>query len=163
MVLLCGEPGIGKSRLVVALQEGWPASPTPAAYYCSPHYRDSAFHVIASSSAPPRSIATTTLPRSSTSSQALCAVRDDRPSMLPLLAELLSIPPASGTPPCRSTPQRSASKTLAALIDAARGLAARAPALIVFEDLHWIDPTSRELLEHLVDRVQLLPALVVIT
>ena len=61
------------------------------------------------------------------------------------------------------SPQRRKAKTLAALDTRLRGLAAQAPALIVFEDVHWIDPTSRELLEQLVDAAHLLPALVVIT
>ena len=166
VMVLSGEPGIGKSRIVISLQEGIAGQPhTLLRFQCLPYDRNSAFQVVIDE-----------LERSAEiHREDDAAVKLDKlarhlapfdaaePSLLPLLAELLSIPVGERAPALPLAPQRRKSKTLAALTTRIRGLAARAPALIVFEDVQWIDPTSRELLEHLVDRVQQLPALVVIT
>jgi tetratricopeptide (TPR) repeat protein len=61
------------------------------------------------------------------------------------------------------SPQRQKKRTLAMLVDQLAGLAARRPVLVVWEDVHWNDPTSRELLDLIIDRAQSLRALVVIT
>ena len=68
----------------------------------------------------------------------------------PLLAELLSIPSGGRYPPRPDlSPQKRKEETLAALLAQLDGLAARRPVLMVFEDAHWIDPTSLELLERI--------------
>jgi class 3 adenylate cyclase/predicted ATPase len=166
VVVLSGEPGIGKSRIVLALQQQVAGEPhVLLRYQCLPHYRNSAFQAVIDELERSADIhrdddAAVKLDKLARHLQPFEATD---PSLLPLLAELLSIPAGERAPTLPLAPQRRKSKTLAALTARVRGLAARAPALIVFEDVHWIDPTSRELLEHLVDRVQLLPALVVIT
>ena len=65
--------------------------------------------------------------------------------------------------PLNLTPQKRKEKTLHAQLAQVEGLAARQPVLMVFEDVHWSDPTTRESLELLIDRVPTLRVLVIIT
>src|SRR5262249_1739408 len=80
-----------------------------------------------------------------------------------LVAALLSIPSGSRHPLPELTPQKRKEATLAALLAQLEGLAARQPVLMIFEDAHWIDPTSLELLERIADRVQSLRVLLIVT
>jgi predicted ATPase len=82
---------------------------------------------------------------------------------VPLLAELLSIPTGDRYRPLALSPQRRKEKTLEALVPQLAGLAAQRPVLMVFEDAHWIDPTSREILDLAVKRAPSLPVLLIIT
>src|SRR4029077_4732051 len=79
------------------------------------------------------------------------------------LADLLSLPAAERRPLPNLSPQRKKERTLEALIRQLEGLARRQPVLMVFEDAHWIDPTSRELLDLTVERVRTLPVLLIVT
>jgi predicted ATPase len=78
-----------------------------------------------------------------------------------LLAELLSLPNSAGE--LGLSPQRKRERLFEALLNQLAALAQNRPVLMVFEDAHWIDPTSRELLDLTVDRVARLPVLLVIT
>src|SRR5262249_50308467 len=80
-----------------------------------------------------------------------------------LLAELLSIPTANRYPALSLTPQRQKEKTFGALLRQVEALAGRKPVLMIFEDAHWSDPTSRDLLDLAVERVQHLPLLLLVT
>jgi predicted ATPase len=80
-----------------------------------------------------------------------------------LLADLMSLPASERHPLPNFTPQRKKEKTLEALIRQLEGLARRQPVVMVFEDAHWIDPTSRELLDLTVERVRSLPELLIVT
>ena len=82
---------------------------------------------------------------------------------VPLLADLLSIPTGDRYPPLNLTPQKRKEKTLQAQLMQVEGLAARKPVLMVFEDVHWSDPTTRELLDLLIDRVPTLRVLMILT
>ena len=62
-----------------------------------------------------------------------------------------------------SVPQRKKERTLEVLIRQLEGLARQQPVVMVFEDAHWIDPTSRELLDLTVERVRTLPVLLIVT
>jgi predicted ATPase len=79
------------------------------------------------------------------------------------LADLLSLPDSDRRPLPNLSPQRKKERTLEALIRQLDGLARRQPVVMVFEDAHWIDPTSRELLDLAVDRVGNLPVLLIVT
>jgi predicted ATPase len=87
----------------------------------------------------------------------------DPAEAVPLLAALLSIPTGDRFAPLEMSPELQKERTLAALIDQMNGLAAPRPVLVIFEDAHWIDPTSQELLDLIVDQAQAIKALVVIT
>src|SRR5262249_53062028 len=71
----------------------------------------------------------------------------------PLIAALLSLPTSERYPPLDLTPQKQKEKTLQALVAQVEGLAARQPVLMLFEDAHWSDPTSLDLLDLIIDRV----------
>jgi len=80
-----------------------------------------------------------------------------------VLEDLLSLPASERHPLPNLSPQRKKERTLEALIRQLEGLARRMPVVIVFEDAHWIDPTSRELLDLAVERVRNLPMLLIVT
>ncbi|WP_439392267.1 BTAD domain-containing putative transcriptional regulator [Bradyrhizobium sp. PMVTL-01] len=166
VVLLSGEPGIGKSRLTLELQERLQAGPhSRLRNFCSPHHQDSELYPIITQLQ--RAAA---FRRDDTHEQRLdklvamlARATDDLSEAAPLIANLLSVPTGNRYPPLDLTPQKQKEKTLRALLTQLEGLAAREPVLVLFEDVHWIDPTSLELLDLTVDRVPALPVLLIIT
>jgi predicted ATPase len=95
--------------------------------------------------------------------QALLAPASPSAEDLGLVAELLSLPAASRYPLPPSTPQRRRERTFEALLRQLDALGGQNPVLMVFEDLHWIDPTSRELLDRIIERIARLPLLLLAT
>jgi predicted ATPase len=162
-VLICGEPGIGKSRLTAALCEHiGTESHTRLRYFCSPHYQDSALY-----------------PFIVQLERAAEFTRDDQvetklgklrallsPGMrdnddIALLSELLSLP--SSAADLNLSPQRRREKLFDAMLSQLEAESRHRAVLMVFEDAHWIVQTSRELLDLTVDRVRRLPVLLAIT
>ena len=88
---------------------------------------------------------------------------NDLNEAVPLLADLLSIPTGDRYPPLNLTPQKRKEKTLLAQLAQLEGLAARQPVLMVWEDVHWSDPTTRESLDLLIDRAPSLRVLMILT
>ena len=165
-VLLCGEPGIGKSCLVQALSEHLRDEPhAHLRYFCSPYFADSALHPVTEQLGRAASLVRDDSPeRKLDKLEALFAQSTDHPAAVaPLVAALLSIPAGERYPPLSLSPQRRKEKTLAALVGQLEDLAARRPVLITWEDVHWSDPTSLELLDLVIDRAQFLRVLVVVT
>jgi class 3 adenylate cyclase len=166
VVLLTGEAGIGKSRILQTLRERLADEPHILLRgQCLPYYTNSAFYPIiahlerampCAGDAPP-SVKLDAL--EALLAQARVPVGD----VAPLFAALLSIPSSDRYPPLTLSPQRQKDKTIEALIDQVRGLSQQQPVLFLFEDVHWIDPTSLEVLDRLVDRVQDVRVLLVIT
>jgi DNA-binding winged helix-turn-helix (wHTH) protein/predicted ATPase len=167
VVLISGEPGIGKSRIVAHLAECITEQEryTRLLYQCSPYYRDTSLHpftaqleryaVIASDDPPTRRL---------DKLETIVAIRGpSRQSAMPLLAALLAIPTGERYPPITLTPMQQRRQTLAALLDQLEALAQRQPVLLVFEDVHWADPTSIELLDLMVERIRRLAILTLIT
>jgi predicted ATPase len=93
----------------------------------------------------------------------LVRATNDISEAAPLIADLLSIPTGERYPALSLTPQKRREKTLQALVAQAEGLAVRQPVLMIFEDVHWSDPSTRELLDLLIERVATVPLLVIIT
>ena len=85
------------------------------------------------------------------------------PRDVALISDLLSVPTDGRYPALAVSPQQKREMTLTALLDQLDGAAAQNPVLIVFEDAHWIDPTSQDLLDRTVARVANLPVLLVVT
>jgi class 3 adenylate cyclase/predicted ATPase len=166
VVLLSGEAGIGKSRIVSAFMERLDGQPyTSLRYQCSPYHINSALYPIIEQLAFAASIHSSDPPdRKLDKLEALLALAN-RPTetTIPLIAPLLSIPLRDRYPPVNVSPQRRKQLTLATLVDLFQGLAEQRPVLFHFEDAHWIDPTSRELLDLIVARTLNLAALVVIS
>jgi len=166
VVLLSGEAGIGKSRLTAALLERLVGEPhTRLRYFCSPQHTDSALYP---------SIAqlerAAGFRRDDADDQRLKKLEallaqgtSDLSEAVPMLAELLLIPTGDRYPPLNLTPQKRKEKTLKAQLAQVEGLAAQQPVLMVWEDVHWSDPTTRESLDLLIDRVPRRRVLVIIT
>ena len=163
VVLISGEPGIGKSRLTAALSEHIGSEPhTRLRYFCSPHHQDSALYpFIAQLERAAGFARDDTVEAKLGKLQALLApsTRDD--DEIALLSELLSLP--SSAADLNVSPQRKREKLFEALLNQLEAVARHRPVLMVFEDAHWIDPTSRELLDLTVDRVRRLLVLLTIT
>ena len=166
VVLLGGEPGVGKSRLVRALREQLgEQSLTPLSHFCSPYHQGSALHPVIGLLERGAGLARDDPPeRQLDKLEALIALATDNvPAVAPLLADLLGIPTGGRYPPLALSPQRRKERTLAALLTQLEGLAARQPVLALYEDVHWSDPTTLELLDQIVDRVPGSRVLVLIT
>src|SRR5499427_1302046 len=163
VVLVSGEPGIGKSRLTVALSERIASDlHTRLRYFCSPYHQDSALYpFIAQLEHAAGFDRDDTADAKLGKLRALLVpvTRDD--DDIALLSELLSLP--SSAVDLNLSERRKREKLLEALLNQFEAKARHRPVLMAFEDAHWIDPTSRELLDLSVDRVRHLPVLLVIT
>ena len=165
VVLLSGEPGIGKSRLTAALMERFAGEPhTRLRYFCTPQHTDSALYPIISQMERAAGF------RHDDSTQAkldeldallaksLTALQDAA-----LLADMLSLPNDARYPTLELDPQQRRQKTLEALTAQLQALAQATPVLMIFEDVHWIDPTSLEAVARTVDRLRTLGVLLIVT
>jgi class 3 adenylate cyclase len=164
VVLVSGEPGIGKSRLTAALSRHIETEPhTRLRYFCSPHDQDSALYPFIVQLERAAGFA-----RDDTATMKLDKLEallgdGTEPGDLLLIAEMLSLSGSERFSPLDLSPQRKKERTLAALLRQLQALARRQPVLMIFEDLHWIDPTSRELLDLTVEKITDLPVLLVVT
>ena len=165
VVLLSGEAGIGKSRLTAALLEYLATEPyTRLRYFCSPQYTDSAFYPIISQMERAAGFAHDDTPQAKLDKfDALLAQTSTSKQDAALFAEMLPLPNDGRYPALELNPQQRRQRTLEALTVQVAGLASQQPVLIIFEDAHWIDPTSLEVLNQTVDRIKTLPALLIIT
>jgi class 3 adenylate cyclase len=166
VVLLSGEPGIGKSRITQALHERLAAEPhLRLRYHCSPYHVGSAlFPVIdqleRAAGLQPEDTAEIRLDKLET---VLSEVTENINEVAPVLAALLWIPTGPRYPPLNLMPEAQKARTFEVLLGQLVGLAARQPVLMVLEDAHWIDPTSAELFGLVMDRIQRLPVLLLMT
>jgi class 3 adenylate cyclase len=166
VVLISGEPGIGKSRIAQTVVERMGAEPhTRLRYFCSPHHQDSALYPSIAQLERAAGFRREDTPeqRLDKLEAVLAQGTNDLSQAVPLLADLLSIPTGDRYPPLNLTPQKRKEKTLQAQLAQVEGLAARQPVLMVFEDVHWSDPTTRESLDLVVDRIPTLRVLVILT
>jgi class 3 adenylate cyclase/predicted ATPase len=166
MVLLSGEAGIGKSRITEALVEAVRGEPHfLVRYQCSPYHADSALYPVIQQLAHAAGIAADDdLDRRLDRLEALLRrASDDVGDAAPLVAALIGLDATSRYGALTMTPQQRRNRTLAIIIDQLTGLAGRKPVLWVIEDAHWIDPTTLELIEFALDRVQSISALMLIT
>ena len=166
VVLLSGEPGIGKSRLVQTLgQEALTEGATRIEFRCSPYHRNSAFYPIIDhlqrllgfQREEPAESKLDKLARM------LASYRFTEPDTLPLLASLLSLPHPANAPPLTLSPQKQKEKTRAALVAWTIEEAEKTPVYYIWEDLHWADPSSLEGLPLLLDQVPATRVLAVLT
>jgi class 3 adenylate cyclase len=163
VVLVSGEPGIGKSRLTAAIAESLAGEPhTRLRYFCSPHHQDSALYPFITQLEHAAGFA-----RDDAAEQRIGklralltpGVRGD--AEIGLLAEMLSLPSTAAD--LNVSPQRKRQMLFDALLHQLEALAQSGPVLMAFEDAHWVDPTSRELLDLTVDRIRRLPVLLIVT
>jgi len=166
VVLLSGDAGIGKSRILAGLLEQLTLEGVAAVrFQCSPFHLDSAFHPLiehleralqsdrdeAASSKAERfeSLLTSTY-----------GLATDR---VRYLAPLLGIPSEESADPAIFSPQKLKEETIRALVGMITGAARTRSAVVLFEDLHWADPSSLEVIDLLIDRMQSMPLLAVLT
>jgi class 3 adenylate cyclase len=163
VVLLSGEPGIGKSRIASALLDKIQTEPhTRLRYFCSPYHQDSALYPFIVQLERAAGLARDdTVDQKLGKLQRLLAPGARGDSEIMLLAELLSLPNSSAE--LNLSPRRKREMLFEALLHQFEAVGQARPVLLVFEDVHWIDPTSRELLDLTFDRVSQLPILVIIT
>jgi tetratricopeptide (TPR) repeat protein len=133
--------------------------------FCSPHHQDSALYPTTAQLERAAGFRRedTVEQRLDKLESVLAQAIGDLDEAAPLLAALLSLPTGDRYPPLNLTPQKQKEKTLQALVAQVEGLALRQPVLMLFEDVHWSDPTSLELLDLIVDRVSALRVLLIIT
>ena len=165
VVLLSGEPGIGKSRLTAAVLERIAAEPhTRLRYFCSPQHTDSALYpIISQMERAAGFVHDDTAEAKLKKLDTLLAQSSTSPHDAALLAEMLSLSNDGRYPRLELSPQQRRQKTLEALTTQLEALSRTNPVLMIFEDVHWIDPTSLETLGRTTDRVTALGALLIIT
>jgi predicted ATPase/class 3 adenylate cyclase len=163
VVLVSGEAGIGKSRLTAALLERLATEPyTRLRYFCSPQHTDSALYPIIGQMERAAGIVYDDTPQAKLDK--LHAVLGQISTKdAALFAEMLLLPNDGRYPPLDLTPQQRRQRTLEALTSQLAGLASHNPVLMIFEDAHWADPTSLELFGRVVDRIQTLRVLLIVT
>jgi class 3 adenylate cyclase/tetratricopeptide (TPR) repeat protein len=166
IVLISGEPGIGKSRVVAALGERIASeSHTRLSYQCSPYDTNSSLRPFIAQLERAARFKTDDTPEQRLDKlEALLTMSTSRvQAVTPLLASLLSIPFGKRYPPLALSAIQQRRRTLAALLDQFEGLARKQPVLLLCEDVHWADATSLELLDLTVERMRQLPVLALFT
>jgi class 3 adenylate cyclase len=165
VVLISGEPGLGKSRIAAALEERLHAEPhIRLRHFCSPYHQDSALYPFIDQLGRASGFAHDDPPAAKLEKlQALLARAAPLDEDMAFLADLLSLPTSERHALPELSPQRKKERTLEALMRQLEGLACQQRVVMVFEDAHWIDPTSRELLDLTVERVRSLPVLLIVT
>jgi class 3 adenylate cyclase/predicted ATPase len=165
VALVSGEAGIGKSRLVVGLSEriGGEAC-IRLECSCSPQHADSALHPVITQLERAAGFAHDDDERVRLDKlDRLLARGDPSAENHSLIADLLSLANDGRYPTLALEAQQRRQRTLAALLSQIEGLSREQPVLLIFEDLHWIDPTSLELLGRTVEHIRDLPVLLVLT
>ena len=165
VVMISGEAGIGKSRLIAALLENLVAEThTRRRYFCSPQRADSALHPIIGQMEHAAGLAYGDKPQTQLDKlDTILAPTSTSPEDAALLAELLSLPNDGRYPALSLTPEQRRQRTLEALMSQFAGLARQQPMLMILEDAHWVDPTSLEVFGRTIDRIKALPVLLIVT
>ena len=165
VVLLSGEPGIGKSRLTAALLDRLATEPhTRLRYFCSPQHTDSAFYPIIGQMERAAGLAHNDSPQARLDKfDAVLAQTSTSKQDAALFADMLSLPNDGRYPAIELAPQLRRQKTLEALTAQVGALSQSNPVLMIFEDAHWADPTSLEAFGRAVDRIRTLGVLLIVT
>ena len=165
LVLVAGEPGIGKSRLLAALEERLANEPHAGLrYFCSPLHQESTLHPIVARWEQDAGFARGDSPEARLRKlEEAVASTELSPEDFALIAAMLSVPTGDRYLQLELNPQRRKERTFAALLHRLEHLTQSHPVLMLFEDAQWADPSSVELLDTLIDRLSELPILLVIS
>ena len=165
VALLSGEPGIGKSRLTAAILERFANEPhTRLRYFCSPQHTDSALYPIISQMERSAGFAHDDTAQAKLDKLDTVLALSFTPRRdAALFAEMLSLPNDERHPTLELAPQQRRQRTLEALTAQVEALSRSNPVLMIFEDAHWLDPTSLEALGRTVDRLRTLSVLLIVT
>ncbi|HJX20943.1 MAG TPA: AAA family ATPase, partial [Steroidobacteraceae bacterium] len=165
-VLLSGEPGFGKSRISSALLERLGAEGVRSLrFQCSPFFVNSAFYPFISSVERMLDFGRDEAPASRLDKlEALVVGHYGLPrSDLPFVAAMLSLPCEDRYGPLTMAPRLVKEETIRVLVDVVKAAARTERSLVLFEDVHWADPTTLETIGLLIDRLGGIPVLVVLT
>jgi class 3 adenylate cyclase/pimeloyl-ACP methyl ester carboxylesterase len=166
VILLSGEAGIGKSRIARSLIESLAAEPhLRLRYQCSPYHSNSAFHPMVEQLQRSAGFERSDPPATKLDKlEALLARAGERAiEAAPIFAALLAIPTGGRYPDLSLNAQRQKQRTLEVLVDQIEALAAHRPVLMICEDAHWIDPSTQEALTLLVDHIERMAVLLIMT
>ena len=165
VVLLSGEPGIGKSRLTAALLERLATEPhTRLRYFCSPQHTDSAFYPIISQTERAAGMAHDDTTQAKLDKLDAVLAQTSTPIQdAALFAEMLSLPNDGRYPALGLAPEERRQRTQEALTAQLTGITRHRPALMIVEDAHWVDPTSLEVFGRTADHIKPLPVLLIVT
>ncbi|UVO27502.1 adenylate/guanylate cyclase domain-containing protein [Bradyrhizobium arachidis] len=166
IVLLGGEAGIGKSRLLRALRDQLAKIPhAPLSHFCSPFHANSALYPVVGLLERAAGIRRGDPPEEQLEKlETMIALATEHvQESAAILADLLAIPAGVRYPPLELSPHQKKERTFQALLEQIRGLAKKQPLLAIYEDVHWADPSMLELLDRAVDEVQRLPILMIVT
>lgn len=165
-VLLSGEPGIGKSRILRAVRDRVRVDTASVMHFqCSPFFSNTALHPVVEGLERALQVSPDEPgPARLSRLEALVLTRYGGSARdVALIASILSLPTEGRYDPIGLTPQRQKEETMRALVDLVASIAQEQPSLMLFEDLHWSDPTTIQLLEQLVDRLSAMPLLMLAT
>ncbi len=164
VVLLSGEAGIGKSRLVAALLERLAGEPhTRLRFFCSPQHTDSVLYPIIRQIERAAGFAHDDTAQAKLDKlDALLAPSATSAQDAALFAEMLSLANDGRYPALDIAPQQRRQRMLEAIASRIDALTRKCPVLMVFEDAHWTDPTSLETFGRIVDRIRNLRALLIV-
>ncbi|MBN1205696.1 MAG: protein kinase, partial [Myxococcaceae bacterium] len=163
-VLVSGEAGIGKSRLLQELRERvLPESPLLLRLQCWSQFSSSALHPVTEALRRQWLLPERSPQENLRALELRLEKRGLTPVQVGLLASLLSLPVAEDSPHLRLTPQRQKEETMAALAALPMHLEWERPALVVVEDLHWADPSTLQLLGFLLEFMDRLRVLLVLS
>jgi class 3 adenylate cyclase/tetratricopeptide (TPR) repeat protein len=166
VTLLSGEAGIGKSRILATLRERIADAPHVAvAYQCSPHHVNDAFYPIVGqvwraaefASEEPSGVRLAKL------EDMVRRSRLEPREIVPFIASLCAVQLEEPYEELETPPAERKERLIGALLALLEGLTKEAPALVLLEDAHWIDPSSLEMFNRLVDRMPELRAFLIIT
>lgn len=166
VVLLTGEPGIGKSHIALAFEERLQSEPHASIrhFYSAHHTNSALFPIIGHLARAAR------FERSDTAAEKLAKLSallansvPDVDETVELLAYLLSLPTDGRHRISELSAQKRKEKTFSALLAQMEAISARRPLLILYEDVHWIDPTSLELLTLTIERIPRTRTLLLVT
>src|SRR6476661_4211704 len=165
VVLLSGEAGIGKSRLIAALLERLTTEQhVRLRYFCSPQHTDSALYPIIGQMERAAEFAQDDTPQVRLDKLDAVLTRTSTPKAdAALFADMLSLPNDGRYPTLDLTPEQRRHRTFEALSLQIEALTSSRPVLIIVEDTHWVDPTSLEAFGQVVAQIPNLPALLIVT
>ena len=165
VVLISGEPGIGKSRLTATMLESVAGEPhTRLRYFCSPQHTESAFFPIIDQMRRAARLGHDDTPKARLDKLDTLLKQTSTPvEDAALFAEMLSLASDGRFPALDLTPQQRRQRTLDALTSQLEVLTHSSPVLMIFEDAHWSDPTSLEVFGRVVHRIATLRVLLIVT
>ncbi|MEO8047845.1 MAG: adenylate/guanylate cyclase domain-containing protein, partial [Nitrospirota bacterium] len=166
VVLLCGEAGIGKSRMTRNLCDRLADEPYQRVQFqCSPYHTNTAFYPAINFLREAAGLTSQDSADAQLNKLDVLVIDSeiDKQDTVALFADLLSIRGAHRYPPLNVSSEKRKDMTLEALVYHLQKLADRCPLLLIVEDVHWLDPTTLDLMTRIIDRIRQMRMLLLIT